>query len=118
MPNSSTGQFDALTRDVAALRENVLVQLGSADAYGGVDVSYVDLSLPDSQHTVRLWDESGGDYWIDLDGEFVAAWWRQDGKRTSLARVIVALLDGQSRIDRGVASVDLSGTWTRLRERM
>ena len=102
----------ALTNGTATAR------YGTEDAFGAKQVPFVSIALPGSTHAVRLWDEGNGDFWIDVDGENVAAWWRQDGKRTSRASVVLALLEGRFRQENGVVSVEFDGQMTRMRSRM
>jgi hypothetical protein len=102
--------FDVLAASIGAEAGaaglSVTVESGRADGFGTTDVATLDVSISGDGPAVRVWDERGGDVWIELPAEDVtAAWWRQGRKEASLVEVVIALAEGRYTVESGIVSV-------------
>jgi hypothetical protein len=94
--------------------EDLRVQPGLADGFGIVGASILDVTRVET--TVRVWNAGDGDFWFQLGDEQQAAWWRQDGKRTPLPKVIMALVEGAYVIRKARVTMTIDGKSVVLRE--
>lgn len=109
-------ELQAVAAEIAADGLNLV--FGKESGFGLVDASILHITGP-AKTEVRLWDEGGGDFFIEIGEErLVAAWWRQDAKRASLARVVRAILDGTFAVAKGRVTVTVDGKGVMLRDQI